>query len=53
MKKASVLTHPLSLAFNADRSQTPWVQPSWAFRLMSGAKGQRTHIVVEQAGTWA
>lgn len=44
---------PLSSAFYADRSQTPWVQSSRLFCLMSGAKGQRSHDVVEQPATWA
>lgn len=41
----------LSFAFNADRSQTPWVQSSWVFCLRSVVKGQRSHDAVEQAAT--
>lgn len=49
-QKAAVFIYSRPSAFGLDRSQTLLVQSSWAFCVMSVAKEQRAHVVVEQAG---
>lgn len=49
-KKTAVFIHSWPSAFDLDRIQTFLVQSSWAYCVMSVAKEQRSHVVVEQAG---
>lgn len=49
-QKTAVFIHSWPSAFDLDRIQTFLVQSSWAYCVMSVAKEQRSHVVVEQAG---